>query len=143
MIEKTYSTTHGIIHYWVSENIDRDRRTLVLLPGLTADQRLFDKQVAFFQEKENILVWDAPGHAASWPFQLDFTLADKAKWLDGILDSEGIRYPVIIGQSMGGYVGQAYAQQFPQKLKGFISIDSAPLQRDYMTGIEIWLLKRM
>ena len=143
MIEKTYSTTHGIIHYWVSENIDRDRRTLVFLPGLTADHRLFDKQVAFFQEKENILVWDAPGHAASWPFQLDFTLADKAKWLDGILDSEGIRYPVIIGQSMGGYVGQAYAQQFPQKLKGFISIDSAPLQREYMTGIEIWLLKRM
>ena len=143
MIEKTYSTTHGIINYWVSENIDRERRTLVFLPGLTADHRLFDKQVAFFQEKENILVWDAPGHAASWPFQLDFTLADKAKWLDGILDSEGIRYPVIIGQSMGGYVGQAYAQQFPQKLKGFISIDSAPLQREYMTGIEIWLLKRM
>ncbi len=42
MIEKTYSTTHGIIHYWVSENIDRDRRTLVFLPGLTADHRLFD-----------------------------------------------------------------------------------------------------
>lgn len=143
MIEKTYSTTHGIIHYWVSENIDRERRTLVFLPGLTADHRLFDKQVAFFQEKENILVWDAPGHAASWPFQLDFTLADKAKWLDEILDSEGIRYPVIIGQSMGGYVGQAYAQQFPQKLKGFVSIDSAPLQREYMTSIEIWLLKRM
>ena len=141
--EKIYSTTHGIIHYWVSENIDRERRTLVFLPGLTADHRLFDKQVAFFQEKENILVWDAPGHAASWPFQLDFTLADKAAWLDEILDSEGIRYPVIIGQSMGGYVGQAYAQQFPQKLKGFISIDSAPLQREYMTGIEIWLLKRM
>lgn len=95
--EKTYSTTHGIIHYWVSENIDRERRTLVFLPGLTADHRLFDKQVAFFQEKENILVWDAPGHAASWPFQLDFTLADKATWLDEILDSEGIRYPVIIG----------------------------------------------
>lgn len=28
-------------------------------------------------------------------------------------------------------------------LKGFISIDSAPLQRKYVTGIEIWLLKRM
>ena len=143
MIEKTYPTTHGIIHYWVSENIDRARRTLVFLPGLTADHRLFDKQVAFFQEKENILVWDAPGHAASWPFQLDFTLADKEKWLDEILDSEGIRYPVIIGQSMGGYVGQAYAEQFPDRLTGFVSIDSAPLQRSYVTAAEIWLLKRM
>jgi pimeloyl-ACP methyl ester carboxylesterase len=51
--------------------------------------------------------------------------------------------PVIIGQSMGGYVGQAYAELFPEKLKGFISIDSAPLQRCYVTSAELWLLKRM
>ncbi len=44
---------------------------------------------------------------------------------------------------MGGYVGQAYAELFPNKLKGFISIDSAPLQRKYVTGIELWLLKKM
>ncbi|MDY2610792.1 MAG: alpha/beta hydrolase, partial [Oscillospiraceae bacterium] len=50
---------------------------------------------------------------------------------------------VIIGQSMGGYVGQAYSELFPEKLKGFISIDSAPLQREYTTALEIWLLKRM
>ena len=50
---------------------------------------------------------------------------------------------MIVGQSMGGYVGQAYAQLFPDRLKGFISIDSAPLQREYVTGVEIWLLKRM
>ena len=44
---------------------------------------------------------------------------------------------------MGGYVGQAYAQTHPEKLKGFVSIDSAPLQRKYMTKAELWLLKRM
>ena len=51
--------------------------------------------------------------------------------------------PIIIGQSMGGYVGQAYAQLYPGRLAGFISIDSAPLQRNYVTAAEIWLLKRM
>ena len=56
---------------------------------------------------------------------------------------EGFYKPVIIGQSMGGYVGQAYAQLFPEKLSGFVSIDSAPLQREYVTAAEIWLLKRM
>lgn len=68
---------------------------------------------------------------------------DKAMWLDGILEQEGITRPVIVGQSMGGYVGQAYAQRYPEKLKGFVSIDSAPLQRKYMTKMELWLLKRM
>ena len=44
---------------------------------------------------------------------------------------------------MGGYVGQAYAEVFPDNLKGFVSIDSAPLQRKYVTAAEIWLLKKM
>ena len=44
---------------------------------------------------------------------------------------------------MGGYVGQMYAQLYPDRLRGFVSIDSAPLQREYVTGTEIWLLKRM
>ena len=59
------------------------------------------------------------------------------------MEQEGITRPVIVGQSMGGYVGQAYAQRYPEKLKGFVSIDSAPLQRKYMTKMELWLLKRM
>lgn len=29
--------------------------------------------------------------------------------------------------TMGGYVGQAYAQLYPDRPAGFISIDSAPL----------------
>ena len=143
MFEKAYPTNRGVIHYWITENVNPGCRTLVFLPGLTADHRLFEKQLDYFRGKENLLVWDAPGHAASWPFQLDFTLAEKARWLYEILQAEGIENPVIIGQSMGGYVGQAYAELFPDKLRGFISIDSAPLQRSYMTGIEIWLLKRM
>ncbi len=142
MKEKTYRTNCGTIHYWINEVLN-DRKTIVFLPGLTADHRLFDKQVTYFSAKYNVFVWDAPGHASSWPFEFDFSLMDKAKWLDEILQKEGIDNPVIIGQSMGGYVGQAYAEQFPEKLKGFVSIDSAPLQRKYLTKAELWLLKRM
>lgn len=142
MEEKTYQTPCGTIHYWVSK-VDASRLTLAFLPGLTADHRLFDKQIGYFEGKWNVFVWDAPGHAASWPFTFSFDLMDKARWLDGILTAENLEDPVIIGQSMGGYVGQAYAQLFPEKLKGFVSIDSAPLQRKYVTAAEIWLLKRM
>ena len=143
MIEKTYNTPCGGIRYWVNHAAEREGPPLAFLPGLTADHRLFDRQIEYFEGKYPLFVWDAPGHAASWPFRLDFSLADKARWLDEILEREGFAGPVIVGQSMGGYVGQAYAQLYPQKLKGFISIDSAPLQREYVTGVEIWLLKRM
>ena len=143
MLEKIYSTPCGLIHYWVNNHAEPSNLQLVFLPGLTADHRLFDRQLRFFEEKYPVFVWDAPGHASSWPFEFSFSLADKAKWLDEILALESFSKPVIVGQSMGGYVGQAYAQLFPEKLHGFISIDSAPLQREYVTAAEIWLLKRM
>ena len=142
MIEKTYKTDHGTIHYWTNEKKDSPL-TAAFLPGLTADHRLFDKQTDYFKDKYNIITWDAPEHAASWPFDFSFGLDDKARWLDGIFTQEGVTKPVIIGQSMGGYVGQMYSQLFPDKLCGFVSIDSAPLQRKYVTSAEIWLLKRM
>ena len=143
MIEKVFDTPLGAIHYWVGAKPFRPAPQLAFLPGLTADHRLFEKQLEYFEGRYSVLVWDAPGHAASWPFELSFSLMDKARWLDAILDREGFDAPVIVGQSMGGYVGQAYAHLFPQKLKGFIAIDSAPLGREYVTAAELWLLKRM
>ena len=142
MTEKSFETPCGVIRYWTNEKEDA-APALIFLPGLTADHRLFDRQIEHFEDKVRVLVWDAPGHAASWPFDLSFTLRDKALWLDAILQREGIGEPVIVGQSMGGYVGQMFSQLFPEKLKGFVSIDSAPLQRKYVTAAEIWLLKRM
>ena len=83
LIEKIYETQSGDIHYWISIT-SKNSITLAFLPGLTADHRLFDKQIEYFENKYNVLVWDAPAHAASWPFAFDFDLMDKAAWLNGI-----------------------------------------------------------
>ena len=142
MNEKIYKTPCGDIHYWINMEQGFEHITLIFLPGLTADHRLFDKQNRIFRGKIQCacmgwrLGMQNHGHS-----NLIFSLMDKAKWLDDILCLENIHSPVIIGQSMGGYVGQAYSELFPDKLKGFVSIDSAPLQRNYVTKIELWLLK--
>lgn len=142
MTEKIYKTECGDIHYWINGKKLAGKNTLVFLPGLTADHRLFEKQTEYFADKCQVFVWDAPGHAASYPFELSFSLMDKAEWLKQILDREGIKKPVIIGQSMGGYVGQAFMERFPGAVAGFIPVDSAPLQRQYITSMELWLLKK-
>ena len=112
MIEKTFDTDRGTIRYWVGEGAAKGAPQLVFLPGLTADHRLFDRQIARFEGEYPVFVWDAPGHAASWPFELNFTLADKARWLAEIQRREGFEQPAIIGQSMGGYVGQMFSQLY-------------------------------
>ncbi len=137
---KEYETHCGSIRYWTN-TVSDSPCTLVFLPGLTADHRLFEKQIEFFGEKCHVLVWDAPAHNASRPFELRFSLMDKAMWLHEILAQENITRPVLIGQSMGGYVAQCYMQQFPNDISAFISIDSAPLKRKYSTAMEIFLLR--
>ena len=98
MTEHIYETKSGSIHYWTND-IKPDRITLVMLPGLTADHHLFNRQVKAFSGQYNVLAWDAPGHGKSRPFKLDFTLMDKSRWLHEILEREQITKPVLIGQS--------------------------------------------
>lgn len=86
MTEKTHAVPNGVIHYWMND-FQPGRAVLVFLPGLTADHRLFDKQVEAFESTYNLLAWDAPGHGKSRPFVMDFTLAQKAAWLHAILQA--------------------------------------------------------
>ena len=106
MTENSYKTPCGFIHYFVNI-MDKQRITLVFLPGLTADHRLFEKQIEYFEKKQNVLVWDAPSHALSRPFANSYRLSDMAEWLYKILvKRRNFIIPIIIGQSMGGYLAQ-------------------------------------
>lgn len=140
MTEKVFSTGLGDIHYWTG-GPGAGCPWLVFLPGLTADHRLFDRQVEAFESQHNCLVWDAPAHGLSRPFALKFSMGDMADYLHAILEREGVERPVLVGQSMGGYLSQAYMERYPGRASGFVSIDSSSLKRKYYTAIELCLLK--
>ena len=141
MQRKSFETALGSIVYFVSDTPATGAPWLVFLPGLTADHHLFDAQVAHFASTANCLVWDPPAHAASRPFELAFTMDDMACWLHGILEVEGVTRPVLVGQSMGGYVSQAFMDLYPHEAAGFVSIDSAPLKRKYYPTWEVKALR--
>lgn len=138
--QRSLATPWGVIQYWVSR-CKQDSPWLVFLPGLTADHRLFDGQIEALGKRYHCLSWDAPAHGASRPFALAFSMEDQAQYLRCILAQEGITAPVLIGQSMGGYLAQMYMSQYPGTVRGFVSIDSCPLQRAYYTAMELYLLK--
>lgn len=139
--EKIYSTNLGDIHYWVSVKAVSSP-WLVMLPGLTADHRLFDKQVEYLSQKYNCFCWDAPAHGKSRPFNLSFSMEDMCIYLSNIFAAEGIVNPVFVGQSLGGYISQYYMEVFPHTVSGFISIDSCSLKRKFYTNWELALLKK-
>lgn len=143
MERKEWHNEHGVVIYWTSEQPDANRKTLVFLPGLSAEHHLFDYQIKYFETSYNCLTWDAPAHAESRPYELTFSLQDVAKLLHEILEKEHISQPIIIGQSYGAYITQMYMELFPNTLSGFVSIDSAPLQLKYYKKWELWVLQYM
>ena len=141
MDRRELTTPDGNIVYCVSRVAGPGRPWLVFLPGLTADHRLFERQVEHFEGSANVLVWDAPSHGESRPFALTWTMDDLARWLHDILEREGAVRPILVGQSMGGYTAQAFMELFPGGAAGFVSIDSCPLQRSYYTWWELAALR--
>lgn len=134
-------TGSGAIRYWVDNTAGEESPWLVFLPGLTADHTLFAAQMEHFSGKANCLVWDAPAHGKSRPFALDFTMDDMAHLLDAILEREGVTSPILVGQSLGGYVAQVYLDLHPGKAAGFVAIDSSTLKRNYYPDWEVALLR--
>ena len=136
-----YQTPLGSIHYWIGRTV-QDAPWLVFLPGLSADHTLFEMQTAYFSAAYNCFIWDAPAHGLSRPFGLRFTMRDMAAYLHEILEKEGIVKPVLVGQSLGGYIAQVYMDEYPESVLGFVSIDSCSMSRKYYTWWELALLKR-
>ncbi len=138
---RSFDAGIGAVAYWVDAVAGPDAPWLVFLPGLTADCTLFDAQIARFSGKVNCFVWDAPAHGLSRPYPLDFTMNDLARILHDILESEAIERPVLVGQSLGGYISQAFIDLYPGETAGFIAIDSAPLKRKYYPTWEVKALR--
>lgn len=136
-----YITPRGPIAYWVHRAPEAQGPWIVFLPGLSADHHLFDKQIEHFAGTYPCLVWDAPAHGLSRPFALTFSMEDMARDLHAILEREHIASPVLVGQSLGGYIAQVYMRLYPQSVRAFVSIDSCSLSRKYYTRWELALLR--
>lgn len=110
-------------------------------PRVHCRPTLFDAQTDYFSGEASCLVWDAPAHGKSRPYPLDFSMDGYACILHAILEAENAANPVLVGQSLGGYISQAFINLYPGEASGFISIDSAPLKRKYYPTWEVRVLR--
>ena len=142
LTEKKITTSSGDVHYRISEDIKADKVTLFFLHGLTANHDLFKGQIGHFEDRFNIINWDAPAHGASRPFE-NFTYEKAALAAKQILDENGIGEAVFIGQSMGGFITQSVIKRFPEIVKAFVSIDSTPYGNKYYSPSDTWWLRQI
>ena len=103
------------------------------------DHGLFQYQIEYFARKYKVIVWDVPGHGLSRPYK-GFSLARAASELIRILDIENIGKAHLVGQSMGGYIIQIIARDYPERAMSLTAVSSSPLQPSYFSTLDIWLL---
>lgn len=91
---------------------------VVLLHGFPMDGSLWNAQVAALQQELRLLVPDLPGSGAS-PLLSPLDMETMADMVHAMLMQEGITSCILIGHSMGGYVSLAFAEKYPDLLKGW------------------------
>jgi pimeloyl-ACP methyl ester carboxylesterase len=93
---------------------------LVLISGLGYPLWQWHKMVPFLVEHFQVITFDNRGVGQSdkltGPYTAQMLAADTA----GLLDALGIEKAIIAGHSMGGFIAQAMALDFPQKVAKLI-----------------------
>ena len=97
---------------------------IVFLHGFLENQKMWDAFVPEFSKKYRIITVDLLGHGNSEPLGYVHSMEDNADMVHAVLSELRIRKAVFVGHSMGGYVALAFAELYPEFIKGLVLLNS-------------------
>lgn len=118
-------------------------RVVVLLHGYLGSYKIWDNTIQNLSKSYRVVAIDLPGHGATSNFGYAHSMELMAKCVKTVLDTLRLKRYVIIGHSMGGYVALAFADLFPDNLKGICLYhstayaDSDEKKNDRLRAIEL------
>lgn len=97
---------------------------IVLLHGFLENKKMWKTYVDVFSEKHRVITIDLLGHGESDSLGYVHEMEDNANAVHEILKHLKIEKATILGHSMGGYVGLAFAELFPKSITKLILLNS-------------------
>ena len=97
---------------------------IVLLHGFLENQKMWDAFVPEFSRKYRVISIDLLGHGETECMGYVHTMEDHAEAVHTVLTHLRIRKAVFVGHSMGGYVALAFAEIYPEMMKGLVLLNS-------------------
>lgn len=101
--------------------MESKKLNVLLLHGFGEDRTIWKNQETALQEKYNLITPDLPGSGGTNMLtkeKSEVQLTDYAEFINDLLVEKNIDSLVLIGHSMGGYIALAFAEKYPEKLKG-------------------------
>lgn len=97
---------------------------IVLLHGYLENKEMWNAFIPELSKKYRIITIDLLGHGKTDCLGYVHTMEDQADVVHAILHDLKIRKAVFIGHSMGGYVALAFAELYPEVMKGLVLLNS-------------------
>lgn len=100
---------------------------LCLLHGGAAHAHWFDPVGPALADRWHVIALDQRGHGESaWPSPPAYATEDFVADLEGVFDALGWDRAVVVGHSMGGHHGLAFAAWHPDRVRGLVVVDARP-----------------
>jgi len=109
---------------YINYTLEGKGETIVLLHGFLHSLEMWNNYKNIWKHQYKVLCIDLPGHGKSGIVQ-NITIDEIAKIVKSILDKENISVAKIIGHSLGGYVGLAFVELFPNNVEKLILLHSS------------------
>jgi pimeloyl-ACP methyl ester carboxylesterase len=93
---------------------------VVLLHGFLENQKMWQDLVPEWSKKNRIITIDLLGHGETECMGYVHSMEDNADIVQSVLSKLRIRKAIFVGHSMGGYVALAYAELYPEKVRGLV-----------------------
>ncbi|TBX71097.1 alpha/beta fold hydrolase [Flavobacterium silvisoli] len=104
---------------------DQGKGTAVMfLHGFLENQTMWGAFVPELSKKYRIITVDLLGHGQTECLGYVHAMEDQADMLFALLMHLKIRKVVLVGHSMGGYVALAFAEMYPDHMKGLFLLNS-------------------
>ncbi|MEZ7506769.1 alpha/beta fold hydrolase [Flavobacterium sp. Arc2] len=97
---------------------------IVLLHGFLENQKMWDNYIVPFSKKNRVITIDLLGHGETECLGYVHSMEDNADAVHAVLAELRIRKAILVGHSMGGYVALAFAELYPENVKGVALLNS-------------------
>jgi pimeloyl-ACP methyl ester carboxylesterase len=97
---------------------------IVLLHGFLENQTMWQAFVPELSKKYRVITIDLLGHGNTECLGYIHSMEDNADMVHEVLSELRIRKAILVGHSMGGYIALAYAELYPETLKGLVLLNS-------------------
>jgi pimeloyl-ACP methyl ester carboxylesterase len=109
-----------------------DKPPLVFVHGLAGLWQNWLLNIPAFMDTHRVIAPDLPGFGHSPMPAGEISIRGYAKTVDAVCHSLGVESPVVVGNSMGGFIGAELAISFPTRVTKLVLVSAVGLSIEYI-----------